>query len=161
MLSSPWKHLKTILTLLSILRCSHRMELLHVSPCTVICIYIMYFQRIYVRNSTCWVHVRTNILRLELMKMCKLDYMPSFSTLPQYFPFHAQDGFDYEGKRFTVTFPAGVNVISFNVTIIDDNIAELAELFTLNLVIPAAAAAMGVRMGETANATVNIMDDEG
>ena len=32
-----------------------------------------------------------------------------------------------------MTFPAGVNVISFNVTIINDNIAECAELFTLDL----------------------------
>ena len=70
-------------------------------------------------------------------------------------------GSDYEGERFTVTFPAGVNVISFNVTIIDDNIAELAEFFTLDLEIPAASAAMGVIKGSPDTATVNIMDDEG
>ena len=68
---------------------------------------------------------------------------------------------DYEGDSFTVTFPAGVNVISFNVTIIDDNIAELAELFTLDLEIPAASAAMGVLKGSPDTATVNIMDNEG
>ena len=60
-----------------------------------------------------------------------------------------------------MTFPAGVNVISFNVTIIDDNIAELAELFTLDLEIPAAAAAMGIIKGCHDSATVNIKDDEG
>ena len=70
-------------------------------------------------------------------------------------------GSDYEDERFTVTFPAGVNVISFNVTIIDDNIAELAELFTLDLDIPAVAAAIGVVKGSPNTATVNIMDDEG
>ena len=70
-------------------------------------------------------------------------------------------GSDYEGERFNVTFPAGVNVISFNVTIIDDNIAELAELFTLYLEIPAAFAAVGVIKGLPDTATVNIMDDEG
>ena len=58
-------------------------------------------------------------------------------------------------------FPAGVNVMSFNVSIINDNIAELAESFTLDLVIPAASAAMGVIAGSPDTATVNIMDDEG
>ena len=52
-------------------------------------------------------------------------------------------------------------MISFNVTIIDDNIAELAELFTLDLEIPDASADMGVIKGSPDNATVNIMDDEG
>ena len=60
-----------------------------------------------------------------------------------------------------MTFPAGVNVISFNVTIIDDNIAELAELFTLDLEIPTASVVMGVVKGSPDTATVNIMDDEG
>ena len=75
--------------------------------------------------------------------------------------FHAADNTDYESERLTVTFPAGINVISFNVTIIDDNIAELAELFTLDLEIPATSAAMGVIKGSPDIATVNIMDDEG
>ena len=70
-------------------------------------------------------------------------------------------GSDYEGERFTVAFPAGVNVISFNVTIIDDNIAELAELFTLDLEIPAASADMGIIKGSPDTATVHIMDDDG
>ena len=67
-------------------------------------------------------------------------------------------GSDYEGARFSVTFPAGVNVISFNVNIIDDNIAELAELFTLDLEIPAASAAMGIIKGSPDTATVNITE---
>ena len=52
-------------------------------------------------------------------------------------------------------------MISFNVTIIDDYIAELAELLTLDLEIPAASATMGIIKGSPDNATVNIMDDEG
>ena len=52
-------------------------------------------------------------------------------------------------------------MISFNVTIIDDNIAELAELFTLDLEIPTASVVMGVVKGSPDTATVNIMDDEG
>ena len=52
-------------------------------------------------------------------------------------------------------------MINFNVTIIDDNIAELTELFTLDLEIPAASAAMGVIKGSPDTATVNIVDNEG
>ena len=52
-------------------------------------------------------------------------------------------------------------MISFNVTIIDDNIAECAKLFTLDLEIPGAAAAMGVIKGSPDSATVHIMDDDG
>ena len=52
-------------------------------------------------------------------------------------------------------------MISFNVTIINDNIAECAELFTLDLDIPAASADMGVIKGSPDTATVNITDDEG
>ena len=52
-------------------------------------------------------------------------------------------------------------MINFNVTIIDDNIAELTELFTLDLEIPAASAAMGIIRGSPDTATVNIIDDEG
>ena len=52
-------------------------------------------------------------------------------------------------------------MISFNVTIIDDNIAELAELFTLNLEIPAASAAIGVIKGSPNSATISIVADEG
>ena len=51
--------------------------------------------------------------------------------------------------------------MSFNVSIINDNIAELAESFTLTLEIPAASAAMGVIAGSPDTATVNIVDDEG
>ena len=70
------------------------------------------------------------------------------------------DGSDYVGGTFSVTFPAGVNVASFNVSIINDNIAELAESFTLYLEIPPASAAMGVMKVSPDTATVNIMDDE-
>ena len=77
------------------------------------------------------------------------------------FPFPFLGGSDYKGERFTVTFPAGVNVISFNVAIIDDNIAELAEFFTLYLEIPDAAAILGVIKGSPSTATISIMSDEG
>ena len=52
-------------------------------------------------------------------------------------------------------------MVSFNVTIIDDNIAELAELFTLDLEIPAVASARCIIMGSPGTSTVSILDDEG
>ena len=71
------------------------------------------------------------------------------------------DGFDYTGGLFQVTFPAGVNVVSFNVSILDDAIAECAKLFNLDLDIPEAAADMGVIRGSPDTATIHIMDDDG
>ena len=68
---------------------------------------------------------------------------------------------DYTGESFSVTFPAGVNMVTFNVPIINDGIAELAESFTLDLEIPAASAALAVTRGSPDNVTVNIIDDEG
>ena len=71
------------------------------------------------------------------------------------------DGSDYTGGPFEVTFPAGVNVVSFNVTILDDTTAECAKMFNLDLYIPEAAAGMGVIRGSPDTATVHIMDDDG
>ena len=86
-----------------------------------------------------------------------LLYIHLFPDLP-----HAPtDGSDFVGGRFPVTFPAGVNVVSFNVSILDDTIAECAKLFNLDLDIPEAAAGMGVIRGSPDTATVHIMDDDG
>ena len=71
------------------------------------------------------------------------------------------DGSDYTGGPYEVTFPAGVNVVSFNVSILDDNIAECAKLFNLDLDIPEAAADMGVIRGSPDTTTIHIMDDDG
>ena len=76
-------------------------------------------------------------------------------------PHQRTDGSDYTGGPFEVTFPAGVNVVSFNVSILDDAIAECAKLFNLDLDIPEAAADMGVIRGSPDTATVHIMDDDG
>ena len=71
------------------------------------------------------------------------------------------DGSDYTGGPYEVTFPAGVNVVSFNVSILDDAIAECAKLFNLDLDIPQTAADMGVIRGSPDTATIHIMDDDG
>ena len=49
-------------------------------------------------------------------------------------------------------------MMSFNVSIINDNIAELDESFTLTLEIPAASMSFGVIAGSFNTATVNITD---
>ena len=64
------------------------------------------------------------------------------------------------GGLFPVSFPAGVNVISFNVSIINNEVVETTEDFFLHLEIPPASATMGVIKGSPDNATVNIMDDD-
>ena len=58
-------------------------------------------------------------------------------------------------------FPAGVNIASFNVTILDDRIAECPEEFFLDLKIPPAAQLMGVARVKPYTATVNITDEDG
>ena len=89
------------------------------------------------------------------------DYTSSASTHPSVPLNSLTGGSDYSGESFSVTFPAGVNVMSFNVPIINDNIAELAESFSLTLEIPAESMACGVIAGSPDTATVNIVDDEG
>ena len=69
-------------------------------------------------------------------------------------------GEDYIGGPYSVVFPPGVNVVSINVPIIDDEVAELTEEFFVDLEIPPAAAALRVVEGSPDSATVNIMDDD-
>ena len=57
-------------------------------------------------------------------------------------------------------FPPGENNISFNVSIVNDDVVELDESFTLVLEIPEAAAALRVVRGSPDTATVNILDDD-
>ena len=90
--------------------------------------------------------------RIYLHNSCPSSY--SFNTLNS-------GGSDYECECFNVTFPAGVNVISFNVAIIDDIIAECAKFFTLDLEIPPPSAPMDVLKVSPDTATVSIRDDDG
>ena len=61
----------------------------------------------------------------------------------------------------TVMFPAGDNSIDFTIPIINDDIAECPENFTLQLVIPQSAADLGVVTKSNDIASINIMDDDG
>ena len=77
------------------------------------------------------------------------------------FTLSPSDGEDYRGGQFSVVFPPGVNSISFNVPIINDDVIELNdESFTLVLEIPEAAAALRVVRRSPDTATVNILDND-
>ena len=137
MLSSPWKHLWPI-PLPSLSLSSHIMEVLFVS--------------LVVTHALCHTF-QLDVLAHLMWDQCRRSLLLSFKSFT--------GGSDYSGISFSVTFPAGVNAMNFNVPIINDNIAELAESFTLDLEIPPASAAMGVEKGSPDTATVNIVDDEG
>lgn len=59
-----------------------------------------------------------------------------------------------------MTFPANINTATFDVPILDDEIAECPEEFILVLEIPRAVTAMGVIKGSPDIATVNIADED-
>ena len=52
-------------------------------------------------------------------------------------------------------------MVSFNVSILDDAIAECTKLFNLDLDIPQTAAGMDVIRGSPDTSTIHIMDDDG
>ena len=76
------------------------------------------------------------------------------------FTLSPSDGEDYRGGQFSVFFPPGENNISINVPIINDDVIEFDESFTLVLDIPEAAAALRVVRGSPDTATVNILDND-
>ena len=95
------------------------------------------------------------------MQYLVFDINSSSSSAPFHIHTLTTGDSDYEGESISVTFPAGVNVISFNVTINDESAAERIEVITLNLEIPSAATAMGVIKGSPDSTIVNIMVDDG
>ena len=71
-------------------------------------------------------------------------------------------GSDYGGSQMiTVTFPAGDNSVDFTIPIVNNEIAECPENFTLQLVIPQSAADLGVVTKSDDTALISIMDDDG
>ena len=70
------------------------------------------------------------------------------------------EGVDYDSGPYTVTFPAGVISVPFDVPIIDDNILEDDEDFHLNIVsITTLLINRASASGQT-QTTVTIMDDD-
>ena len=91
--------------------------------------------------------------------ICHLHIVVSLQML---FSYCMPGGSDYGGPQMiTVTFPAGDNSIDFTIPIVNNEIAECPENFTLQLVIPQSAANMGVVTKSDYTALVNIMDDDG
>ena len=70
-------------------------------------------------------------------------------------------GNDYAGEGFSVAFPIGDTVISFNIAIVDDDIVEESEHFSLHLEISDEAASSGITKGTQYAANVTIVNDDG
>ena len=68
-------------------------------------------------------------------------------------------GEDYESGPYTVTIPAKATTAQFNVTINDDDILEGNETF--NLTIMASSLPSRIDIGNPAQATVTIVDNDG
>lgn len=64
--------------------------------------------------------------------------------------------YDYVFKSYNVSVPAGTTRISLNISIINDNILEENENFTLS-VVPSSH----VTIGDPGKATVVILNDDG
>ena len=64
---------------------------------------------------------------------------------------------DYTSGPYSVTFPAGVTSVPFNISINDDNISEENENFTLTI---DSSLPTGVMVGNPGQATVTIMDND-
>ena len=68
-------------------------------------------------------------------------------------------GVDYGSGPYSVIIPAGQVDVSFNITIIDDNIFEEEEKF--NLTINTSALPNNVAIGDLDHTTVTIVDNDG
>ena len=64
---------------------------------------------------------------------------------------------DYTSGPYSVTFPAGVINVPFNISINDDNIFEENENFTLTI---NSSLPTGVMVGNPGQATVTIVDND-
>ena len=47
---------------------------------------------------------------------------------------HITGGVDYNSGPYTVTFPIGSTIASFDITIIDDNVFEFDEIFNVSII---------------------------
>ena len=65
---------------------------------------------------------------------------------------------DYTSGPYSVTFPAGVTSVPFNIPIKDDNIFEYNEIFMLTII---SSLSTGVQSGNPDQASVHIVDNDG
>ena len=76
-----------------------------------------------------------------------------------YYYYYITGGDDYNFGPYTVTFPAGMTSVPFNVPIIDEMICEGNETFTLT--IDSSSLPKNVGVADPGNTTVTIVDNEG
>ena len=67
-------------------------------------------------------------------------------------------GVDYDSGPYTVTIPAGQTSVSFDVAIIDDNMLETTEDFTLTII--QSSLPTGVTRDNPFRATVTLQDND-
>ena len=85
----------------------------------------------------------------------------SVNTLEHYLQYincFCKGNVDYTSGSYNVIFPAGITSASFDVSIIDDNILESNETFSLNIIhhlLPTK-----VTRGNPKTSTVTIVDDD-
>ena len=66
---------------------------------------------------------------------------------------------DYTSGPYSVTFPAGITNVTFNIQIINDNMVENNETFTL--AIDSSSLPTGIMVDSPRQATVTIINDDG
>ena len=71
---------------------------------------------------------------------------------------HPVAGEDYNGSPITVDVPAGVTMQQLLINIIDNNIVECNETFTIAMI---SVTTCGVTIGNNNNSEVMIRDDDG
>ena len=66
-------------------------------------------------------------------------------------------GIDYFSGPYTIQIPAGIRIVPFNISIVNDMLLENIERFVLNIInLPS-----GIIRGDHYQATVIIFDDDG
>ena len=75
------------------------------------------------------------------------------------FHYYITGGEDYEAGPYTVIIPAGMASVFFNVSIINDEIYEGNETFSL--VVNVTSLPLNVTVGDPNQATVTVFNDDG
>ena len=121
-----------------------------------------------VYGQTCLIHIAHNFLcnsisfvHFVITVNCYSSTTISLSWAKTILVFyHPSASSDYSSLRRSVSFQAGVNEVSFTVTIRDEGLIESDEQFYIELEIPSSAASSNVVKASPGNATVIIQDDD-
>ena len=93
------------------------------------------------------------VIHKDILDMCSNPMQFDFNCV-----FVIGGGVDYDSGPYTVTIPAGITVVPFNIPIIDDRILEGSEDF--NLTIDISSLPNNVTTGSPQQATVTIAEDD-